>query len=740
MHTMLYFIEKGVKSMIKLKIMYLLNRKIKKEAEGVFEGISKGRKKALENWFKDKWMQLENTCNIIKCFQEDDKKLVEELNEVLKQYKDFCEFFVLNDTGTITQSTCNKHIGLDIKNFPNYEKALKGEKFMYGPYKDKNTLDIDLSGKKFADEVTLLFSMPYTDCCDYTKILFGRILNDDMSNVIQDEDTHVYKDSGDNYLFMVNTKRDILPGTAISRSRFEDNTFTMGDNLKDGVRTLKWGTVKIKEHTEFELRFTDPETGELHPGVQNTIKNKENLDCWPGYPDYRHIMVGGKGTLINPPYSNETWGMMCEGDIAEIYNFKSLNLKLPIIISISTAAAILINIMAYATSITTGLISSIITWLLITLISYISSQRLVVSPINKTVNILHQLAEGEGDLTKRVNKLSYDEIGELSRWFNKFINNQMTMIQRVDVSSKTSKGSVKVVSNLTSDIKETMNSVSKTVNDLVNISNNQNNVFQNTKKHFNNLSSSIQKMASLIHQATNKMVNTNEHATKANDFSNDVLSSINELEKTMKVTLDRIHILQNHSNSITKVITSISSISRQTQLLALNATIEAARAGELGKGFGVVAEEITKLAIETEEATQSISELVSNIQKETNNTFEDINEINSKVENSSNSVKNSINSFKYIVNNIIDIKQKMETILEITNKENADINNMVLSINSSAEKIAKKTAKGTSSSEESLDLLDDILNKTTRLKVVTDNLEYSSSALQEMVGNFNTRI
>jgi len=314
------------------------------------------------------------------------------------------------------------------------------------------------------------------------------------------------------------------------------------------------------------------------------------------------------------------------------------------------------------------------------------------------------------------------------------------MIKRVDISSKTSKNSVKVVSNLTNNIKESMSTVAKTVDGLVDISKNQNNIFQNTKKHFNSLSASIQEMASLIHQAANKIVNTSEHAAKANDFSNDVLNSINELEKTMKVTLDRIHVLQNHSDSITKVVTSISSISQQTQLLALNATIEAARAGETGKGFGVVAEEISKLAIETEEATQSIGLIVSNIQNETNNTFQDINDINSKVKNSSHSVKNSIDSFKYIVNNITDITEKMETILKITNKESTDINNMVTNINTSAEKINKRTVKGASSSEESLSLLEDILSKTIRLKEVTDNLEYSSTDLQEMVGDFNTKI
>lgn len=723
---------------MRLKLMYALNRKLKAQSEQVFEGISKGRKKALENWFRDKWIQLENISDIIKNFHEQDDKLLTELNEKLKQYEDFCEFIILNHKGIVIKSTCSKHLGTDMSNFPNYKKGMENEKLMYGPYEDRNTLDIDLSKKKFADEVTLLFSTPYMNSSGEKRIFLGRILNDDMSNIIQDEDTHVYKDSGDNYLFMVKTDRDILPGTAISRSRFEDNTFTMGDNLKDGVKTQKWGVVKIKKHTEFEIRFTDPKTRDLHPGVKNTIENGSNLDCWPGYPDYRHIMVGGKGTLINPPYSDETWGMMCEGDIAEIYNFKSINFKMPVVISITAAMATIVNNLVYSFKPSMSAASSILTWIMITLVSYISSQRLIVKPLNRTVDILYQLAEGEGDLTKRVDKLSYDEIGELSRWFNKFINNQMSMIKRVGTSSKTSKTSVTAVSNLTNGIKESMKTVAITVNTLVDVAKKQNDVFQGTKDHFNNISASIQEVGTLINEVTEKVSDTSDHALKANDSSNNVLASINDLEKTLKVTLQRITVLQNHSNSITEAVTTISNISKQTQLLALNAAIEAARAGEFGKGFGVVASEISKLAVETENATKSIGSLVHNIQRETKITFDDVNQVGSKFQYSTDSVKDTIGSFKYIVDNIKDINRKMETILIITNQENEDVNNVVININQSAEDLNKRTAKGATTSEVSLNLLEDILNETLKLKQIIDVLEYSSDNLNEMVEAFKT--
>jgi hypothetical protein len=75
----------------------------------------------------------------------------------------------------------------------------------------------------------------------------------------------------------------------------------------------------------------------------------------------------------------------------------------------------------------------------------------------------------------------------------------------------------------------------------------------------------------------------------------------------------------------------------------------------------------------------------------------------------------------------------METILEITNKENKDVDNMVININESADEIDRRTSSGASRSEESLILLEQILNETVRLKQVTDNLEYTSDNLQEMV-------
>ena len=722
-----------------LKLKYLLNRNLREHSEKVFEGISNGRKKALDNWFNDKWAQLDNIKNSLVALENDDDIIYNYLVENVKKHEDFCEIFVLDEKGIVSVSSCKEHIGLNMSDLPNLKAGLEDRSLMYGPYIDKRTLDTDINNKKFADDVTLMFSSRCKNHTGQIRILCCRTLNDDMSNVIQDEDTHIYKDSGDNYLFMVKSNRGIKQGTAISRSRFEDNTFTLGDNLKDGIKTRSWGLVQIKEHTEFEITFNDPATNKLHQGVGNTIKNGQNIDCWPGYPDYRHIMVGGKGTLITPPNCDEVWGMMCEGDIDEIYNFQSINLKMPIAISIMSAILIVANVITTKIAPEMSIFTALAMWIILSLFTLVISKRMVSSPLSRTINILQDIAEGEGNLTKRVKKISSDEIGELSRWFNKFINNQMSMLYRVKKSARTTKKSVSIVSSITSDVKKGMGVIENTVVSLLESSKEQNLVFQDTKNKFSEITASIQEMDSLILEVSGIIEGTNENSSVAQNASNEVLMNMQELESTISRTVESVSTLQEYSNEISEVINVISNISKQTQLLALNASIEAARAGESGRGFTVVAEEISKLALETEDATKSISNVIKQVQEQTQATFEYAGEINSKVNISTGSVKNSMQSFGQVNDDVNIIAEAMNSIAKITSTQSENVGDVMNNVSTMADKVEQSTENSSNKSEESLTMVKKILSEIRQLKQATEVLEYSSDNLNEMVGSFKLK-
>lgn len=724
-----------------LYLSYLLNKGLKEKSEKIFEGIARGRKKALENWFNDVWVALELTRDTVISYlhhnELDYDAIINLLNDKKSQFKDFSELFIIRHDGQINISTYEKSIGRSRRDLPNYQKGINSQRYMYGPYIDNDTLEIGECNSQFFDEVTLMFSLPF-EYKGKVAVLCGRIPNDVMSDIIQEEDTHVYKESGDNYLFMIDSNRNIPVGTAISRSRFEDSSFTMGDNLKDGIKTKHWGDVKIKKYTEFEIIFNDPKTGELHQGVMNTIKNGENNDAWPGYPEYRHIMVGGKGITIKPPHSDETWGMMCEGDIDEIYKFRSLSLKMPFTFVLATIPFVILNIfisMKYPSKVVySNIIISLVNFILV----YAITKLKIIKPLNRTIDILHEVAEGEGDLTLRVGKNSNDEIGELSRWFDKFVNTQMLMVNRMGRASDDTENSTHYLSNLSSNVKSSVEIIGNSVEKIVSSSEKQNRVFQETQKNLAVVSDSVEEMNTLTHEVTVRTKNTNQKAMESANETKDILLIIEELDRTMKRTLEGISVLKNYSQEIYDVVTVIENISKQTQLLAINASIESARAGEAGRGFAVVAKEISKLAEGSQEAAVSITELISNVQNVTEATIENVIEIGEKSKRENEVVRNSMDSFREIQEEISDVTNKVESISKIVEVQSKGLSEIADNTENLAREINEDTAESADMRQNAVELIKAILTKTSQVEMVSKVLAHSSSNLKDIVHSFKT--
>jgi hypothetical protein len=324
----------GFKTGLPLWWSYRLNRRLKSDVEDIFEGIAQTRVQLLNGWVEEYWSHLSRLREQIQQNARTDVLLERLFSAAQKRGNDFSEIYLLDEKQTVLSSTYAKHVGTTYN--PNssiwrgLETTMQGKPCLLGPYSDLLTLEIGPSSSKFNDKMTLLYIMPLMEDGVWKGAICGRVPNDVLGDLIQRESGHVYPDSGDNYIFMAKPglNKEILPGTALSRSRFEDLTFTFGDNLKDGVKT-EWGTVSVKDHTELELIFTDPATGKLHPGVANTITNGNNLFvAFPGYSDYRHIAVIGKGVTFQLPHCPDVWGMMCEGDLEEVYRMRSIQWKL----------------------------------------------------------------------------------------------------------------------------------------------------------------------------------------------------------------------------------------------------------------------------------------------------------------------------------------------------------------------------------------------------------------------------
>ncbi|GAB2684561.1 hypothetical protein GCM10027170_14280 [Aliiglaciecola aliphaticivorans] len=425
----------GINGKLSLGWSCFVNRSTYPAVEQTFEGIAATRVKLLQNWTNNQWQHLASTANIINI---DDLAACKiRLQDGLKSAQDFSELFIVDTQGKILTSTYEQRVNRRHGELKAIKKAIQGP-FLHGPYIDPDTLKIGSSSSNFHDEVTLMFYQPIIYKDTIIALLCGRVPNDVLGDLIQREAGHVYRESGDNYLFMVESRfnPDIKPGIALSRSRFEDSTFSHGENLKAGVHT-DFGVVKVAKHTELEVRFTDPATGELHPGVRETIKNGQNLFVtYPAYSDYRHIPVIGKGVTFNLHGSLDTWGMMCEGDLEEVYRRRSISFSLLKTYFALTASVVGLNIGLHQYTDLSSMTSSLITGAGVLLsggLFAMFSTNKLSNRLNEMTSVIRTIAEGEGNLTQRLDQagIKQDETGDMSRWINSFIDNLDSVVGQV---------------------------------------------------------------------------------------------------------------------------------------------------------------------------------------------------------------------------------------------------------------------------------------------------------------------
>lgn len=579
-----------------------LNKGRKKILEQTFNSTAETRVHVLKSWVSTQWNFLNDAALYINSQPEHQWQAL--LQTLLTRNNDFSELFILMADGSIAASTYHSHaqhkIDKEILN-----KGLQAQ-FLHGPYLDPQTEKIGPSSSNFHDPVTLMYYQPITMDNKVIACLCGRVPNDVMSDLIQREAGHIYNESGDNYIFMVKSIQDpsITSGTALSRSRFEDNAFSHGENLKSGVST-QWGTVKIKQHTEFEIRFTDPATQELHPGIRETIKHGENLYVdYPGYSDYRHIPVIGKGVTFQLPGSPDIWGMMCEADLEEVYRHRSLTYslgkKLMFAISLPLIAATIFNDFMTLTTWQSNLLLAFA--LLIGAFSFcIFALKPMTARLQHMVKVIQMLAEGDANLNQRfeTSKFSADESGDLGRWINSFIDRLDNMLgEMIDASVE-----VKMVSESMLHRCISVDSASKittgSIDSMLVLSNSQ-------QDEIASATVSAQVMNELMIEVVTK---TQQEYTQA-------VNNTGQIKEIVLASAKSVNDVNGQMKEIEAIVTLITGITEQTNLLALNAAIEAARAGEHGRGFSVVADEVRNLATRTSEAAKHIGNIMSKLSSE----------------------------------------------------------------------------------------------------------------------------
>lgn len=371
--------------------------------------------------------------------------------------------------------------------------------------------------------------------------------------------------------------------------------------------------------------------------------------------------------------------------------------------------------------------------ILMLVVGIVYGNRVIARPILQLTNILKDISEGDGDLTKRAYINSKDEIGVMAEYFNKFADSVHEIVSNVTTMSQHTVESSSQVLKVLTLINQGSEEIANATNDVAEGASEQSGKVQMTMQ-------SIQHNHTLVNQGYESIQETENIADQAKHSAKNGVEAINEaikqfesISRTINFAKDSIEKLNMRTNEIGDIVTVISGISAQTNLLALNASIEAARAGEHGRGFAVVAEEVRKLAEESESATTQIATLISDIQVETS---VNVNTMGGNVTSVANQVdvvnkgSEALNEMNNAINMTTDKIDELSCIFDGIVKESSQITEVfdqVMTItettSASSEEVAASIEEQLTAIGEATELMEMLSNEANELKVTMEKFQ-----------------
>lgn len=328
----------------------------------------------------------------------------------------------------------------------------------------------------------------------------------------------------------------------------------------------------------------------------------------------------------------------------------------------------------------------------------------VTVPLRMISDRIQNIAEGDGDLTIRIDIARKDELGELAGHVNRFMGKLQHLISDIRLNTDDVSTSAETLLEVSSSSQKAADEQCHAITMVV--------------AAVNELTVAIQEVARNTGETAQNARNANQITTQGQERIRLAVERVQSLANRISQTAEIMVRLESEAKNVTSVIDVIRGIAEQTNLLALNAAIEAARAGEQGRGFAVVADEVRTLASRTQQSTEDIQGMLGQLQSGVQHAVESMNAstaMTTEAVTSASEAGESLAGIGSAVQNITNMAIQIATAAEEQSTVTAEIDKSLVEIN----QLAMTTSED-----------------ATRTANASQRLNQLSSSLRQLLGNF----
>lgn len=352
--------------------------------------------------------------------------------------------------------------------------------------------------------------------------------------------------------------------------------------------------------------------------------------------------------------------------------------------------------------------------------------RTIMKPLTLMNRQMREIAEGDADLTSRIELRQKDEFGALAGSFNLFVGSLREMMSRIGdasqqlaAASEQFSASAEQSKSTSLEVAAAMQQIAERSVDQAQIAKNSTDSAHLTLEKITQIASATSEVSSVSKEMSRQAAEGEQAVIRIDEQMSDIGTAVGEAD-------DRIRKLALHAQQIDEITTLINEISAQTHLLSLNASIEAARAGEAGRGFTIVASEVKKLADRSADSTREIKERVVSIQHETRAAMDTMDDVKLRVQAGAQASREGARRFGGILNAIGEVSGRTEAMAASTGGVHdsfAEVSGSMERVSASTQDISGGTQEIAAATEEQLAAGEEMLSGASSLNRLAEDLQ-----------------